>query len=541
MSIADEVHGAASAPDQGGRPARGKVRIWVGGAVLLLAAGATCLVVANNLTERTPRAEFPAGDVIYLSRDCGRLLVAQGAEATLYDTHTGKQLASYEGAAAYTAAGFSRDGGTLALGLATGDTELWDLKTGKSRARFRAHDVRVQMLRFQADGSLVVGVRQPRKRYLPPYHWAFVEAVRWWKADGLGPLLAKPGRLSPNGRVLVEIAKEGLNVWDTASARLRCTLPVTGQNYDMLAISWDGTTLATQAPLRAWDTVTGKERAALQDPPVGTGSLLVSPDGRLLLRREGLWEVRTGRKLRGRWNSFDPYLYTADGRWVVAVGWQRGFSRAGYSTHCLVDPDTGVEQARVAHGARPSSSRLGSFLALSTDSGTLVTAHWRDGWRGSPAVAVRVWDWEPYWRGNPAVTDLREVGWLCLVGAAVLGLVALVRARPPVWVHVCFLFVSPLAGFVGGIAALVQLHRAIFGDGPVDGVATPLLIPCFFVFPFLGLFLALALVRLCPARCGRCGGRAYIVSNRPVTYRCTDCGHVQVTAVQVRGGGRVGQ
>jgi WD40 repeat protein len=526
---------AAPARGEAERAGRGRGRFWLAAAVLLLAGGVTLLVVGNNLTERTPRTEFPAGDVIYLSRDCGRLLIARGPEATLYDTRTGRELDDYRAAAAYTAAGFSPDGGTLALGQASGDTELWDVKTGQSRARFRAEGGHVQRLLFPPDGSLVVGLRRPPKKSSPRYHWAFVEAVRRWQAGRLGPVLTRPGRLSPDGRCLAEVSKDGIKVWDTASARLRCTLPVKGQSYSALAFSRDGTTLATQDPLRTWDTVAGKELARLADPPVGTGYLLLSPDGRLLLRREGLWEVRTGRKLRGPWNSFDPWLFTADGRWVVALHWHRPlFGSGGHSTHCLVDPHSGREQARVAHGPRPGSAPMSSFLALSADAGTLVTAHWENGRRGPP-VAVRVWDWEPYWRGNPLAGDLRAAGWLGLLGAAVLGVVCLTRTGLPVWAHMALLFLAPLVGFLGGAFGFLVVNGAIFGAGGPSPLPVPLVIVCFLAFPFLGLSLALALVRLCPARCPHCGGRSYAEGNRPVVYRCAACGHLRRTVLYIAG------
>src|SRR5262249_23236544 len=148
--------------------------------------------------EPIPRAEFPAGTLARLSPEGGRLLVAAGRQATLYDTRTGETVVAFEGKADLTAAALSADGATLALGDAGGEVEIWELPSGKSGGRFRTHDGQVRALAFGRDGRLFAGRGKAGEKP------GEVEAVRSWQDGRLGPPLAVAGLLSPDGGTLAE-------------------------------------------------------------------------------------------------------------------------------------------------------------------------------------------------------------------------------------------------------------------------------------------------------------------------------------------------
>jgi serine/threonine-protein kinase len=161
-------------------------------ALVLLVAALSCLWMGFAIPERMPRAEFPNGAVVCLSPDGSRLLVADGREANLHDTHSGKLLATYHCADGFTAAAYAPDGDTLALGERGGETELWDLKTSQSRARFRTHEGPVGTLIFGPHGAVFVARAKPDDKT------GAIEAVRCWEQGRLGPVLAVTVQLTPD-------------------------------------------------------------------------------------------------------------------------------------------------------------------------------------------------------------------------------------------------------------------------------------------------------------------------------------------------------
>jgi serine/threonine protein kinase/WD40 repeat protein len=400
-------------------------------ALVLLAVALPCLVASYAISERTPRTEFPSGTLACLSPDGSQLLVVDGGEAVLHDTHTGEGLASYQAPAQLTAAAFSAEGNLLALGEGNGNIELWDLKTGQIQPPFKAHEGPIGTLVFGRDGAVFAGRGKPEEKA------DTVEAVRRWEPGRPGPVLAVPGLLSPDGRSLVEKADDSLNLWDTTTAQLRASLPVRPEVNLGLAFSPDGATLVTVLPsvaVRQWDTATGQERAPLHNPPAFNGYPLFSPDSRRLLigYNKCLWDLETGQELaypRGL-DSYHLVAFSPNGQGVIARSGNR------YSSDlCLLDPLTGTELGRVGYGRKPSSAKkeaLFGLVAVAVDERTLVTAEYPTGGGDSTQGRLRVWNWEPYWRGQPILGRLRWLGWLALVPAVLLGLlVFLVQLRLP--------------------------------------------------------------------------------------------------------------
>jgi WD40 repeat protein len=389
-----------------------------------------CLMIASCIPERAPRAEFPAGSLARLSPFGRRLLVADGRQASLWDTFGGQQVAVYESAVAFTSSAFSADGNTLALGDGGGEIELWDLKTGVQQTRFAALDGPV--------GTLVVGPEGEvfAARVKAGAAAGEVEAVRRWKAGQFGPVLSTSGLLSPDGRSLLETAPEGLRLWDTATAQPRATLPLKPEKDLVLAFSPNGGTLVSASPareVRLWDTMTGKDGAKLQGRPGQVRGLLFSPDSGTLLTSAGpnaagsvqLWDVKSGRHVGGA--DYLPHSarsFSPDGRFLIAHSYMSlggGRGRSGYGSEIslhLWNPFTGRERARVVHGRLLKSAghlEDSGFLAVSADGRTLLTGHWPEDGRSPPGGRLRVWDWDFYWQGRPAVDGLQTAGWVLLV------------------------------------------------------------------------------------------------------------------------------
>ncbi len=88
-----------------------------------------------------------------------------------------------------------------------------------------------------------------------------------------------------------------------------------------------------------------------------------------------------------------------------------------------------------------------------------------------------------------------------------------------------FLEIRFASGIIDAIRALVKNHFAF-------SVVTVLL---YLVPAASAANLTQRYFRRIPARCAKCGGRALAERNRPVRYRCRDCGHIEITRLSSGG------
>jgi hypothetical protein len=101
--------------------------------------------------------------------------------------------------------------------------------------------------------------------------------------------------------------------------------------------------------------------------------------------------------------------------------------------------------------------------------------------------------------------------------------------------HLTLTIVVTVACFFGGVFGGIWLFGAwsVAAEG-AGGVGPD---PCagaafFFGGAVVGLAAGQLLMICCvPARCPKCGGRAYYRGGRPITYHCRDCRHVHTTSV----------
>ncbi len=147
-----------------------------------------------------------------------------------------------------------------------------------------------------------------------------------------------------DGKTLVTIdIDRRVHIWDAASGRLLHRIELAGRNFAPIALSPDGTTIATTEPddehrLRLWDVATGRERRRLH-PPRGDGcdSPVFTPDGRSLVTvgyhsdratQPPRWylEVRDltaaserRRRIDGDWSRISEAAVSPDGRTIAVV------------------------------------------------------------------------------------------------------------------------------------------------------------------------------------------------------------------------------
>jgi WD40 repeat protein len=108
---------------------------------------------------------------------------------------------------------FSPDGKTLAGGLETGEVRLWDVATGRERARLSRPGARVRWIGFHPDGlSLAVAGSWPDNAV---HVWDLVTCTRRYYLRGHGSEVLS-GAWRADGRVLITAgAIDGMvRLWD---------------------------------------------------------------------------------------------------------------------------------------------------------------------------------------------------------------------------------------------------------------------------------------------------------------------------------------
>ncbi len=168
-----------------------------------------------------------------------------------------------------------------------------------------------------------------------------------------------------DGRFLVTAdIKRVVSVWDPASGRLLHQIRLSGDLFDRIAVSPDGTTFATTEPnpdhpLRLWDVATGLERRRWHVKG-SSQSPAFSPDGRTLMTDEGesdpttkqwvnflgMWDVTAPterrRKLVGKFGGFQ---ISPDGRTLIVIGTRNPQGAIDGSLYHIWDLTAGRERS----------------------------------------------------------------------------------------------------------------------------------------------------------------------------------------------------
>jgi RNA polymerase sigma factor (sigma-70 family) len=247
---------------------------------------------------------------------------------------------------------FSQDGQTLFGAAGFGTVKAWNVADGKEKAVFVTADNKeergnqnIKSLQLSRDGKRLSPVSRDREVFLVVV-WDF----------GTGKCLSRTkvseripwhGQLAPDGRLLAYEYGPHVVLYDLTAKQARATLPSSWPH--LYSFSHDSTLLATLTPnasadskpadqcVNLWETATGKLRIAFPTGQVEVIHKLFTPDKRFLLTTSKtdlqLWEIATGKEvlrrgvvemMRGKGTWFSEEVAVApDGR-SAAMGMPDG-------------------------------------------------------------------------------------------------------------------------------------------------------------------------------------------------------------------------
>jgi WD40 repeat protein len=319
------------------------------------------------------------------------------SEPVRIDLQTGKEVGRFRGFPSRCGVAFSPDGKTLATGCGlapmyslhfSSAISQWDLATARCLPASADPVADFSQLRFD-DGGKLLWVCSNEFQAIDWLSGRVVQQITVpHQRTGL-PLCLAPDR----SRLAGLNAAYRMAVWDVASGKELCALPLKYGWWHTPAFSADGRVLYTsgaEGQLQAWDSGTGKERPFTGAKPAHFKPLAVSPDGRWLAGPDApglgltkgleadkiaVWDVaanyhfyRLGHEQLGNTVAL---AFTPDGNTLAAVGhtWATGDQR---ETGALVvwDLVTGKERVAVTGMADHPMA-----VVLSADGRTVATAN----------------------------------------------------------------------------------------------------------------------------------------------------------------------
>ncbi len=342
---------------------------------------------------------------------------------SVYESVTGKKVRQLEREAGknYASLAISPDARTVAGSNWDGSLRLWDLKSGRQRAKIPAIQGGITEVYFAPDAKTFATGGGNN-----------AHAVLLWKTATGEPINQLPGHtspvssvsFSPDGRTAATSSwlrgDPVVRLWDPRTGRLLRSLEAPNSGgVSAVAFSPDGATLAAchwtgEKKVGLWDIRTGRERHALAGHQAGCTCVAFSPDGKRLASGDAyynrmghyegrlcIWDTKEGkliREIRGTRGAIQRVLFSREGRHVLA---------AANGVH-VYDADTG----QLTGEPFQEKSRIWG-LALSADGRLLATADSRGPGRiwelatrreiplaipgGSPTTSVSPWMVAP-WR-----------------------------------------------------------------------------------------------------------------------------------------------
>jgi WD40 repeat protein len=280
-------------------------------------------------------------------RSDGRTTSVGCASASVWDTHSGKQILVFDDhSKGISDIVFSPDGRRIASVASPGgknEVLLWDADTGRTVASFHPPAKQnVTRLAFNPAGTrLALGGKESLEIYDPD------------KRQSLLAISTPAGYLdwSPDGRLLAtanELAWGEVKVWDADTGAQRFALPVAGPKLPAgavhvlshfrspLAFSRDGKLLAAatenaqrfSGAITLWDMETGREVATLRDHADEVAAVAFTPDGRRLVSGSmdmtlKVWDLEWARPvftLQGHRDGVLGVAISPDGSRIVSTG-----------------------------------------------------------------------------------------------------------------------------------------------------------------------------------------------------------------------------
>ena len=258
----------------------------------------------------------------------GKLLAAatEDGSVRLWDAATGVgRLSFILNGDSVTSLCFSPDDTTLALATYFRTVRLWDAATGLEKHNLRGHLDTVDIISFSSGGTLIASGSRDK-------------TVKIWDVDtGLEThtLRGHCDRITAitfllNDKLLASASKDKseIKLWDAASGVESQTRGPFDTYGDPMALSSDGTILATKALssiVRVWNTITGDELKKVEDHEM-VNCLAISPDKKMVVTGSfetvTMWNIALGdqqQKFDGHKGWISDVAFSPDGRMLASA------------------------------------------------------------------------------------------------------------------------------------------------------------------------------------------------------------------------------
>ncbi|MBD2569157.1 P-loop NTPase fold protein [Anabaena lutea] len=289
-------------------------------------------IEAGTPEPEKPFAEFESEVYAVAISPQGRQRIAVGlADGTveIWDVLTGTKWVTCQGGHDYYvfSVSFSPDGQTLASGGRDNKIKLWEVETGKEIRTLTGHDGSVFSVSFSPDGQTLASGSDDGK-------------IKLWKletGEEIPILTGHDGSVrsisfSPNGQTLASGSDDGkIKLWKLETGEKIHIL--TGHDGSVRSISFspDGQTLASGSAdkkIKLSEVETGKQIRTLTGHDGSVVSISFSPDGQTLVSAGGggdikLWKVETGKEIRtltGHDGSVVSISFSPDGQTLASGG-----------------------------------------------------------------------------------------------------------------------------------------------------------------------------------------------------------------------------
>jgi len=281
-------------------------------------------------------------------------------------------LQTFKHESGVNAVAFSPDGKTIATATDDKTTQLWDTTTGKEIATLNYQD-KVIAVAFSPDSETIATTSEDKVARLWDAETGNAIATLVHQAD------VNAVAFSPKAKIIATASDDNtVRLWDAETGNAISTL-VHYFGVNAVAFSPDGTAIATASDdkiTRFWDTDTGREFATL-DYKSGVNALAFSPDGTAIATASDdntvrLWDTRTCKEITTitHKDKIIALAFSPDSKSIVTAT-DSNIAR-------LWDAYSGQEVAILNHQYQVRS------VAFSPDGKTIATATGRN--------TARLWD-----------------------------------------------------------------------------------------------------------------------------------------------------